>query len=155
MRDDEAQPTTDPDILRELRQMQEHTEERTRTGARLDGLTETVTGLKTELSALRAAQELQTQALTKAFADLSSTLSGLNSTVQQLGQQVHAMRVAAEADVAVQKERMELERSAPERWRLYGSTAVEVLKAAGGILGVLGAGAAAAWALFGGHNGSR
>lgn len=148
-------PHTEPDVLRELGRLHEVTEERARTGTRLDTLTERVAGLGTEVKDLRDSQATQSKALTQALAGLTATLSGLNATVQQLGDQVREMRVAAEKDLAMQRERMDLERSAPERWRTHGQTVAEVLKAFGVVAGIIAGGLAALWAMMGGSNGPR
>jgi hypothetical protein len=150
-----AAPHTEPDVLREIGRLRDVTEESARTGTRLDTLTERMTGLGTEVKDLRDAQAAQSKALTEALAGLTATLAGLNATVGQLGEQVRAMRVASEADVAIQQQRMDLERSAPERWRTHGQTVAEVLKAFGVVAGILAGGAAALWAMLGGSNGPR
>ena len=136
-------PHTEPDVLRELNRLHEVTEERARTGTRLDTLTERVAGLGTEMVHLRDSQAAQSKALTEALAGLTATLTGLNTTVGQLGEQVREMRVAAEKDLAMQRERMDLERSAPERWRTHGQTVAEVLKAFGVVAGIIAGGLAA------------
>lgn len=144
-----------PDLRTELGRFHDVTEERARNGARLDTLTDRVTGLSTEIAEIRTAQATQSKALTEALAGLTATLAGLNTTVGQLGDQVRAMRVAAEADVLIQQQRMDLERTAPERWRTHGQTVAEVLKAFGVVAGIIAGGLAALWAMMGGSNGPR